>query len=50
MEPRKDEQQSPPKQREEARKKRFQLIKLEERIAPARGGVHPFTWKCRPSW
>jgi hypothetical protein len=38
MEPRKDEPQKVPEPRKEERKRRFQIVKLEERIAPARGG------------
>jgi hypothetical protein len=37
MEPRKDEQPKSPGQHKEPPKKRFRLIKLEERIAPANG-------------
>jgi hypothetical protein len=38
MEPRKDEQPQSPGQHKEPPKKRFRLIKLEERIAPNAGG------------
>jgi hypothetical protein len=38
MEPRQDESQKEPEPRQDARKRRFQIVKLEERIAPARGG------------
>ena len=36
MEPRNDESQKVPEPRTEERKRRFRIIKLEERIAPAR--------------
>jgi hypothetical protein len=38
MEPRNDESQQVPEPREVERKRRFQIVKLEERIAPAKGG------------
>ena len=38
MEPRQDESQKAPQPRQEERKRRFQIVKLEERIAPAKGG------------
>jgi hypothetical protein len=34
MEPRKDESRKAPEPRKEERKRRFQIVKLEERIAP----------------
>jgi hypothetical protein len=37
MEPRREEQKAPPLRREE-KLKRFRIVKLEERIAPAKGG------------
>jgi hypothetical protein len=37
MEPRQDESPKQPEPRPE-KKRRFQIVKLEERIAPARGG------------
>jgi hypothetical protein len=46
MEPRKSEEPLPagregsPSQRLPERKRRFQIIKLEERIAPGRGGTY----------
>ena len=40
MEPRQEETKSTPHPRaEEKRPRRFRLVKLEERIAPAQGGV-----------
>jgi hypothetical protein len=39
MEPRNEVLRKTPEQRKEARKRRFQIVKLEERIAP-----HP--WNC----
>jgi len=34
MEPRKDESRKEPEPRKEGQKRRFQIVKLEERIAP----------------
>jgi hypothetical protein len=46
VEPRGEDQTSPPRQPE--RKRRFQVVKLEERIAPAKGGNgHHHTNDCR---
>jgi hypothetical protein len=40
MEPRRDDSATPdPKPAETKRKGRFQILKLEERIAPSKGGV-----------
>ena len=39
MEPRKDESKRAPAPRTEQRKRRFQVEKLEERIAPIKGGI-----------
>jgi hypothetical protein len=39
MEPRKEEPKETPEHRKEERKSRFQIVKLEERIAPAKGGI-----------
>jgi hypothetical protein len=46
MEPRKDESQKAPEPRKEEkqRKRRFQIVKLEERIAPAKGGNGTHKW------
>jgi hypothetical protein len=38
MEPRNDNSNQPTEARQLAKKPRFQIIKLEERIAPGRGG------------
>ena len=38
MEPRKAELKKTPEQRKEERKSRFQIVKLEERIAPCHKG------------
>src|SRR5262249_7081556 len=38
MEPRNNESQKTPQPRPEERKRRFQIVKLEERIAPSQGG------------
>jgi hypothetical protein len=40
MEPRKDESKKVPEAGKEAGKRRFQIEKLEERIAPRRGRYH----------
>jgi hypothetical protein len=40
MEPRKAELKKTPEQLREASKSRFQIVKLEERIAPRPGGYH----------
>ena len=40
MEPRKEESRKAPEHRVQDRKRRFQIVKLEERIAPAKGGNH----------
>jgi len=39
MEPRKAELHKDSEQRQEARQSRFQIVKLEERIAPNQGGI-----------
>jgi hypothetical protein len=39
MEPRREEPQAP-KPRPEEKPKRFRLVKLEDRIAPSKGGTH----------
>ena len=46
MEPRKDESQKVPEPRKEEkqRKRRFQIVKLEERIAPGKGGNGTHKW------
>jgi hypothetical protein len=48
MEPRKDESQKTPEPRkeEQERKRRFQIVKLEERIAPSKGGNHTNNGPC----
>jgi len=38
MEPRQEELKKEPEPRKEERKRRFQIVKLEERIAPGGGG------------
>jgi hypothetical protein len=52
MEPRQDESQKAPEPRQEAKEKRrrFQIVKLEERIAPAKGGngTHNSCGYCLP--
>ena len=49
MEPRREELQAP-KPRPEEKPKRFRIVKLEERIAPSKGGnsngKHCFTGCC----
>ena len=40
MEPRKEVLTKTPEQRKEARKSRFQIMKLEERIAPRHADMH----------
>jgi hypothetical protein len=46
MEPRNDESQKPPQPRQEEKqpKRRFQIVKLEERVAPGHNGSYFF---CR---
>ena len=44
MEPRKDELKSP-KPRKEERKRRFQIVKLEERVAPRFNDHYPGWYK-----
>ena len=39
MEPRQEDWLKTPETQKEARPKRFRLVRLEERIAPAQGGV-----------
>jgi hypothetical protein len=39
MEPRQENQPNAPESPKELKSKRFRLIKLEERIAPSKGGV-----------
>jgi hypothetical protein len=51
MEPRRDESDTPnltPEQKTK-QKGRFQIVKLEERIAPSQGGVPGKTHGCRYS-
>jgi hypothetical protein len=38
VEPRNDESQKMPEPRQPKQKRRFQIVKLEERIAPSKGG------------
>jgi len=45
MEPRKAELKKTPEQRKEERKSRFQIMMLEERIAPCKAGV-PGSCSC----
>ena len=40
MEPRQDEPRKEPEPRQEERKRRFQIVKLEERIAPCNPHFH----------
>ena len=48
MEPRHDEprKESEPRKEAKTRKRRFQIVKLEERIAPAKGGNHTRRGAC----
>jgi hypothetical protein len=46
VESRSESQSSPPRQQE--RKRRFQVIKLEERIAPGRGNGTGYGFSCPP--
>jgi hypothetical protein len=39
MEPRNEVLRKTPEHRREGRKRRFQIVKLEERIAPNQGGI-----------
>ena len=39
MEPRNDDAKKAPEPRQPERKRRFQIIKLEERIAPSKSGI-----------
>ena len=50
MEPRKEVLKKTPEHRKQERKSRFQIVKLEERIAPAGGyrGYHGPGWLCSP--
>lgn len=48
MEPRKQVLEKSTEQRKEATKSRFQILKLEERIAPAKGGIPGRPWGCPP--
>jgi hypothetical protein len=45
MEPRREEPKDT-KPRPEEKLKRFRLVKLEERIAPSKGGTHNHTCAC----
>ncbi len=48
MEPRKEQSKKSPEPRKEERKSRFQIVKLEERVAPSpRLHCHP-TKYCKP--
>ena len=40
MEPHREEQQKAPKPSAEPKPKRFRIVKLEERIAPSKGGTN----------
>jgi hypothetical protein len=44
MEPRQEDQPKTPEPRQEARPKRFRLVRLEERIAPTRGTHKTCGW------
>jgi hypothetical protein len=47
MEPRKEVVKHEPEQPKLERKRRFQIVKLEERIAPGKGGQSKGPWrKC----
>jgi hypothetical protein len=46
MEPRKDELKKSPEPRKEERKRRFQIVKLEERIAPRQGFQYHYQGHC----
>jgi hypothetical protein len=47
-----DEQKAKPETQNPQKPKRFQIVRLEERIAPksANAHEHPWTWKCNDSW
>ena len=50
MEPRRDESATPETTPEQQKRKgRFQILKLEERIAPSQGGIPAKTHACRYS-
>jgi hypothetical protein len=50
MEPRKDELKRAPESRKEERKRRFQIVKLEERIAPSHKCRYKPTPGARPGY
>jgi hypothetical protein len=49
MEPRQEEQKDkvPQKEEKEAKPRRFRILKLEERIAPSKGGQGTHNQTCR---
>jgi hypothetical protein len=50
MEPRQEPERKSPQPRNEEKKKRFRLVRLEERIAPAAGGKNVVgSWVCLPA-
>jgi hypothetical protein len=48
MEPHREEPQKAPEPGAEQKPKRFRIVKLEERIAPSKGGGHTGAPQCGP--
>jgi hypothetical protein len=48
MEPRREEPKKAPPPSAEPKPKRFRIVKLEERIAPSKGGGHTGAPQCGP--
>jgi hypothetical protein len=48
MEPHREDQATSPPPGAEQRPKRFRIVKLEERIAPSKGGGHTGAPQCGP--